>query len=87
MSVTPTFSLGLVVLLFAVYYVLRIGSRPRGLPPGPNTLPVLGNAHLLPRRYVYRQYDLSPAQLCLFLTRFTGLLHGRGSTEESIRCV
>lgn len=87
MSIAPGFSLGLVVLLFAVYRVMRIGSRPRGLPPGPNTLPVLGNIHLFPRRYVYRQYDSSPAQMLFFLTRVTGLLHGRGSTEESTRYI
>jgi hypothetical protein len=35
------------ILLFKVF---RIGSRESSLPPGPLTLPILGNAHLLPSR-------------------------------------
>ncbi|EXJ87561.1 hypothetical protein A1O3_04521 [Capronia epimyces CBS 606.96] len=37
-----------VLLLFVVYRVLRIGRRDPRLPPGPPTVPVLGNAHLIP---------------------------------------
>lgn len=42
----------LLVLLvfFLLFKVLRIGSRESSLPPGPPTLPILGNAHLLPSR-------------------------------------
>jgi hypothetical protein len=41
----------LVSLAFAVLVlivgVLRIGRRPAGYPPGPPTLPLLGNIHLV----------------------------------------
>ncbi|KIX97095.1 uncharacterized protein Z520_07209 [Fonsecaea multimorphosa CBS 102226] len=37
------------LLLCALYFLLRIGSRDKGLPPGPPTLPILGNLHLVPK--------------------------------------
>ncbi|KAF7369124.1 Cytochrome P450 [Mycena venus] len=45
-----TFDLLLVALTaWAVVFVLRFGHRQQGLPPGPPTVPLLGNAHMLPR--------------------------------------
>ncbi|KAJ7640502.1 cytochrome P450 [Mycena polygramma] len=40
-------------LLFLVAAVLlrRVGSRERGLPPGPPTVPILGNIHIFPTEY------------------------------------
>ncbi|KAJ6598386.1 cytochrome P450 [Mycena vulgaris] len=35
------------LLTCAVVFVLRIGRRGQGLPPGPPTIPLLGNAHML----------------------------------------
>ncbi|KAF6840287.1 cytochrome p450 [Colletotrichum plurivorum] len=34
------------IMLF--YKIITFGSREKGLPPGPPTLPILGNAHLIP---------------------------------------
>jgi hypothetical protein len=31
----------------------KIGSREAGLPPGPPTLPIVGNLHLLPTEFVH----------------------------------
>lgn len=39
--------LGITALLIRV---LRIGSRPKDYPPGPPTLPLLGNIHQMPTR-------------------------------------
>lgn len=33
---------------FIVYKLLQVGRRDPRLPPGPPTVPVLGNAHLIP---------------------------------------
>jgi hypothetical protein len=35
----------LALLFYALFNLLRIGRRPSDLPPGPPTLPALGNLH------------------------------------------
>ncbi|KAH9476390.1 Cytochrome P450 monooxygenase [Psilocybe cubensis] len=38
---------------WAIFKLLRIGRREDTLPPGPPTVPILGNAHLLPTKYPF----------------------------------
>ncbi|KAK7441119.1 cytochrome P450 2D18 [Colletotrichum acutatum] len=38
---------------FLAFKILTFGSREKYLPPGPPTLPILGNAHLIPSRGMY----------------------------------
>ncbi|KAI9930338.1 hypothetical protein AWENTII_007721 [Aspergillus wentii] len=52
--------LPVLVALFTwiIYKVLTIGRRDRNLPSGPPTLPIIGNAHLIPRKgahFVFRE--------------------------------
>lgn len=45
-----SYTTGLVVLGFFVAVFVKlfsIGRRPKGLPPGPSTIPILGNIHLV----------------------------------------
>jgi hypothetical protein len=34
--------------LYLLFELFRFGSRDKRLPPGPPTVPILGNAHLIP---------------------------------------
>ncbi|KAI1322760.1 putative cytochrome P450 [Xylariaceae sp. FL0255] len=46
-----------VVLVFGLSRILRIGHRPTDLPPGPPTIPLLGNLHLMPKHDSHLQFQ------------------------------
>lgn len=43
-------------IALAAYRLRNVGRRPKGLPPGPPTLPLLGNLHLIPAKDPHLQY-------------------------------
>lgn len=43
-------------IAYAIYRISQIGQRERYLPPGPPTVPLLGNIHIFPRFLAYFQY-------------------------------
>lgn len=54
------------LLILCVAALLRkVGSREAGLPPGPPTVPVLGNVHIFPTEFAHLKYVVcaSPREL------------------------
>lgn len=43
------------VVLYSIYRVLQIGRRDKRMPPGPPTLPILGNIHQIPITGMYKK--------------------------------
>lgn len=46
---TVTLVTGAIILILGLYKLLKVGSRDKRLPPGPPTVPILGNLHLIPK--------------------------------------
>jgi hypothetical protein len=45
------------VVAVSVFRLARIGRRPKGYPPGPPTLPLIGNLHLMPTEKPHLQFQ------------------------------
>lgn len=45
------------LVLYSVLKLLQVGRRLPGLPPGPPTVPVLGNLHLMPTFKPYETFE------------------------------
>jgi hypothetical protein len=46
-------SIPFLIACYILFKLLRFGHREKHLPPGPSTVPILGNAHLLPSTGLY----------------------------------
>lgn len=46
----------LVITTWALIRLRKLGSREPGLPPGPPTLPILGNLHLFETKHTHLRY-------------------------------
>ena len=60
----------ILLLIFVGFAIqlLRVGRRPKNLPPGPPTLPFIGNLHQIPNKNVHEQYRKWAAK-CIHVSR------------------
>lgn len=58
----------LAILIVAGWKLSRIGRRPEGFPPGPPTLPLIGNLHQIPQKRSHEQFKKWAEEYGLVLT-------------------
>lgn len=46
----------LIIVAIIVYRLRNVGRRPKNYPPGPPTLPIIGNLHLMPQKDPHHQF-------------------------------
>ncbi|RDA83525.1 hypothetical protein CP532_4152 [Ophiocordyceps camponoti-leonardi (nom. inval.)] len=56
-SFTRAWILGFAVLMLFAWRISKIGRRPKDYPPGPPTLPLIGNLHQMPKNNGHLQFQ------------------------------
>ncbi|KAI2618169.1 cytochrome P450 [Hypoxylon sp. NC1633] len=86
MAVPTGTAIVVAILLLLIYRLSRIGQRPKGYPPGPPTLPLIGNLHQMPKEKGHLQYqkwaeEYGPVYSLILGTQVMIVL----STDEAIK--
>ncbi|KAH8728171.1 cytochrome P450 [Phaeosphaeriaceae sp. PMI808] len=53
----PLYAFIFALVALIVYRLSKVGQRPAGCPPGPPTLPIIGNLHLMPKERAWLQFQ------------------------------
>jgi hypothetical protein len=53
----PLYALSIALVALFVRQLSKVGRRPAGYPPGPPTLPLIGNLHLMPKEKAHLQFQ------------------------------
>lgn len=52
-------SIFLIAVVPIVSWLLQCNQRPKTFPPGPPTIPVLGNLHQMPTKHIFLKFAVS----------------------------
>lgn len=58
-------SIVLIAVVPIVSWLLQCNQRPKTFPPGPPTIPVLGNIHQMPTKHIFLKFAVSKARQSL----------------------
>lgn len=56
MAISIIIATVLTLCALVVYRLRNVGKRPSGYPPGPPTVPIIGNIHLMPAENIHGQF-------------------------------